>query len=96
MTEAFTILIAVGIRGVSGWLRLRATGNEGRKTIDLIAFDGLYRRLLLRAVVAIAEVLLTRRLLLLVARERLLLAQLELWLRLWLMPRSKAGFGAEV
>jgi hypothetical protein len=84
---AFFCVVAVG-------LRLCAAGDEGRKTIDLIAFGRLRRRLRLRAIVAItiAEVLLAR--LLLFARIGLLLAGLEL--RLLLLRGHEARFCAEV
>ena len=92
MTEAFAARVAVTFRAISIRLRLRAPRNEGRKPINLIALDGLSRRLRLRTLIAITEVLLAR--LMLFARERLLFTRLELRLRL--MSRRKARLGAEV
>ena len=43
MTETFAVArIDVALSAGSVWLRLRATGNEGRKTVNLIAFGRLY------------------------------------------------------
>ncbi|OJU21674.1 MAG: hypothetical protein BGN84_05845 [Afipia sp. 62-7] len=93
MIEAFAIPLIAAILAAADCRLRSAAGDERRQTIHRFAFHRLRRGLRLLAMftrlIAIAEVLLTR--LLLIAGIRLLLTRLELLLRL----RNEAGFCAE-